>query len=97
MSSSQTRVQNLAHREEREDSHNFNQNQEELNDVSEKDPANLSNGAEEILNQDLETIKSDVKPKITKNILNESDASDRNEILSATPYEVSEPSTTSKA
>jgi hypothetical protein len=30
-------------------------------------------------------------------ILNESNASDRNEILSATPYEASEPSTSSKA
>ena len=57
----------------------------------------MSNGAEEILNQDLETIKSDAKPKTSKMILNESNASDRNEILSATPYEASEPSVSSKA
>ena len=73
-----------------------NANQEQSYNVSEKDPANLSNGAEEILNQDLETIKSDVKPKLSNMNLNESNASSRNEILSATANEVSEPSTSSK-
>ena len=75
---------------------NANGNQEQSYNVSEKDPANLSNGAEEILNQDLETIKSDVKPKLSNINLNESNASSRNEILSATANEVSEPSTSSK-
>ena len=75
---------------------NANGNQEQSYNVSEKDPANLSNGAEEILNQDLETIKSDVKPKLSNMNLNESNASSRNEILSATANEVSEPSTSSK-
>ena len=67
-----------------------------MNDVSEKDPANLSNEAEEILNQDLETIKSDVKPRFSNMNLNESNASDRNEILSATANEPSEASTSTK-
>ena len=67
-----------------------------MNDVSEKDPANLSNEAEEILNQDLETIKSDVKPRFSNMNLNESNASDRNEILSANANEPSEASTTTK-
>ena len=75
---------------------NDNQILERSNNVPDKDPANLSNGAEEILNQDLEIIKSDVKPKLSNVNLNESNASSRNEILSAAANEVSEPSTSSK-
>lgn len=75
---------------------NDNQILERSNNVPDKDPANLSNGAEEILNQDLEIIKSDVKPKLSDVNLNESNASSRNEILSAAANEVSEPSTSSK-